>query len=166
MRKLTFGISVIGGIVLILTAAAVGAFTIDSSTQRFAVVQERLTVDRGVVVTLQGNAVAGANRTGNGATCPGREASPTDPILRNDLFLDNLQYRMRIQEARATSWPPGRIYKVEVFDGGSLITTRYFKNDDADNATIEGVRLRIDLGSPTNTPESYSTVITRVNVCP
>lgn len=166
MSKPFLIVLVLGGVGLFLATAAVGTFTVDFATQRFAVIQERWAADSDVLVTLQGNSNSNNNRSATGTVCPGEEASKNNPQLRSDLTQGNLLYEVLIQENSSTAWIAGRTYKAEVFADSSLIDSRFFKNDTVDANNVEGVRLFVDLGSPSSPPESYSTVITRVNGCP
>lgn len=165
MRSLTLAAFALGALGLVLITAAVGAFTVDSTTQRMLVRQESIKSERKVVVTLNGNGTAGSSRNGNGLSCPGREATTNNPVVRNDWVLDNLLYMTLMQEDKDNSWPVGRIYKVDVYGDGDPITTLYFKNDTAE-AAVEGVRVRVDVGATGDAPQSYSTVVTRLNACP
>ncbi|MCH8109671.1 MAG: hypothetical protein IIB15_06035, partial [Chloroflexi bacterium] len=85
--------------------------------------------------------------------------------LRNAWTAGNLQYKVLIEEVSADAWPAGRIYRADVFGDGQLISRLYFKNANA-GSTVEGVKMKVDLGSPTLLYGSFTTVITRLNACP
>ncbi len=155
----------VGGVAL-LASTSVGALNVATSTSYVTLFQEQFTPDADVRFTLQGHISQGGDRAANATVCPGREAAGNNPIARGDLFVGNLVYAGRIEEVVATSWDAGRIYRIEVFGDGSLLTTLYFQNANANSNKVEGVRFRADLGSSNPAIENYSTVVTRLNVCP
>lgn len=156
---------VLGGFIALLATTSVDALSVVSSTRSTTLIVESIQPDPNVVVTLGGVAISGSNKNGNGLTCPGREASGANPILRNNWINGNAQYRLVIEEASADSWQPGTIYKIDLFGDNSLVTSLFFKNDNATNS-IEGVKVRIDLGVPVSSFNSYTTIVTKLNGCP
>lgn len=155
----------LGGIAL-LASTSVGAFNVASTTSFVTLFQEQITLDADVRLTLQGHISQGGNRTANAVVCPGVEAAGNNPIARGDLTAGNLVYAGQIEEVVASSWDTTRIYRVEVFGNGNLLSTLYFQNSNANSNQVEGVRFRADLGSPNPNINSYNTVVTRLNVCP
>ena len=157
---------VIAVAVVLVMAATAGAFSVNTNTHSLTILDEKIQDDGATVTILDGEAQASSNRNENGLTCPGREAAGNNPVLRNDLVKDNWQYRMAIQEALPDSWPAGTIYKVEVFGDAQLLTTLYFDNSNANATAVEGVDMRVDVGSSTSKPGKYSTIISRLATCP
>ena len=130
-------------------------------------VQEKVKSDADVFIKLQGQAVQNNGRRENAERCPGREATVSNPITRNRQFKGNLAYMALLQESVPDAWPAGRIYRVNVYGDGSLISTLYFQNAKVDDAAVEGVNLRVDLGiqSLISAPKTYSTIVTRMFTC-
>lgn len=154
------------GIGMLLVSGGVDTFTVTSSTQRLALVEERFGIDTDVFFTLEGHESQSNDRPSNSEVCPGREAAGNHPIIRNTLVSGNLVYAARISEVTPTSWPLGRTYRVEVFGDGSLITTLYFTNGNENDNQQEGVSLKADLGVTTGGPRSFTTIVTRQDACP
>lgn len=157
---------VIGGVAL-LASTSVGALNVATSTSFVTLLQEQVSSDADVRLTLQGHITQGGNRAANATTCPGIEAASNNPIARADLVAGNLVYGGQIEEALATSWDATRIYRIELFGDGALLNTLYFQNSNANGSQVEGLRFRVDLGSPNPTINEYSTIVTRVvGACP
>ncbi len=155
----------LGVVAVVLATSAVETLTVGTSASPLTITREVIQADPDVSVRLQGNAVSGSTKTENGEVCPGREAKGSDPVLRNAWVAGNLQYRVLIEESSADAWPAGRIYRADAFGDGQLITRLYFRNNTAGNR-VEGVKMRVDLGSLTLLYGSFTTVITRLNACP
>ena len=155
----------LGGMAL-LASTSVGALNVTSATSYVTLFKEQITPDADVRVTLQGHITQGGNRAANATICPGVEAASNNPIARGDLFADNLVYGGQIEEVISTSWDAARIYRIEVFGDGSLLATLHFQNANANGNQVEGVRFRVDLGSPNPPFKTYNTVVTRLNGCP
>lgn len=161
----TVGIFIAVAVVLVMAATA-GAYSVSTSTQSLTILDEKIRDDGATITILNGESQVSSNRGENGITCPGREAASNNPALRNDLFKDNWQYKLTIQETLPDAWPVGTIYKAEVFGDGRLITTLYFENSNSNDSQIEGVDMSADVGSSTSKPEKYSTIISRLTACP
>ena len=157
---------VLVGIGVLLVSGGVDTFTVTGSTQRLALVEERFTLDTDVLFTLEGHESQNNDRPSNAEVCPGREASGNHPIIRNNLVAGNLVYAARITETVSTAWPLDRTYRGDVLGDGSLITTLYLTNGNASANQQEGVSMKVDLGVPSGGPTSFSTIVTRLNVCP
>lgn len=153
------------GIGMLLVSGGVDTFMVAGSTQRLAIVEERFSSDTDVLFTLEGHESQSNNRASNAEACPGRAAAGSHPIIRNNLVGGNLVYAARISEASLVAWPPDRTYRVDVFGDGSLISTLYFTNGNANNNQQEGVSMKVDLGVASGGPTSLSTVVTRLNAC-
>ena len=155
------------GIAALLSTTSVGALAINNSTHRITVVEERVRTDRNVLPTLLGQATQNSNSSENAESCPGRSASRNDRMIRNDLKAGNLIYRTRIEELQPDDWPTGRIYMVDVYGDGIRISRLFFNNKNADDTVVEGVRAYVDLGieDQNDGPETYSTIVTRLNEC-
>ena len=165
MSRFILAAVLFGVVATVLATSAVETLTVGTSASPLTITREVIQTDPDVSVLLQGNAVSGSNKTGNGGVCPGLEAKSSDPIVRNDWTAGNLQYGVLIEESSADAWPAGRIYRADVFGDGQLITRLFFKNATAGNG-VEGVKMRVDLGSPAPLYSSFTTVITRLNACP
>ena len=158
--------SVLFGVVaVVLATSAVETLTVGTTASPLTITREVIQADSDVSVLLLGNSFSGSNKTGNGGVCPGLEAKGSNPVVRNAWTAGNLQYKVLIEEVSADAWPAGRIYRADVFGDGQLISRLYFKNANA-GSTVEGVKMKVDLGSPTLLYGSFTTVITRLNACP
>ena len=155
----------VGGFIALLATTSVDALSVVSSTRPTTLVVESIQPDPDVVVTLGGVVTSGSNKSENGLTCPGREASGANPILRNNWISGNAQYRLIIEEASVDAWPVGTVYKVDLFGNNSLVATLFFRNDNA-TSNVEGVKVRIDLGAPVSPFNTYTTIVTKLNGCP
>lgn len=158
---------VLVGLIALLSTTSLDALTINNGTQRIAVVQERVRTDRDVQLTLMGQAIQNGDRSANVESCPGRPASSSGRVIRNDLVKDNLIYRVRLEEVSINDWPSDRIYRVDVYGDGNRISSLFFDNRNADDTVLEAVRVYVDLGiqDPRDGPETYSTIVTRLNEC-
>lgn len=154
-----------GVVAVVLATSAVETLAVNTTASPLVITKEVIQADPDVSVLLQGNAASASAKTENGEVCPGREAKSSDPIVRNAWIAGNLQYRVLIEESSADAWPAGRIYRADTFGDGQLIARLYFRNNTADN-NVEGVKMRVDLGSPSLLYGSFTTVITRLNACP
>lgn len=166
MRAFLLTALALGGVGLLLATTSVGALTVDTSTQRLAVVEERLSVDPDVVITPQGVSTQNNDRNANADVCPGREASTNNANARGDLISGNLVYKAFVEESSVAAWPAGRIYRADVYGDGTLFSTLYFENGNANDSAVEGVKLIVDMGVTSGGPESYSTIVTRLDACP
>ena len=164
MSRFILAAVLFGVVAVALATSAVETLTVNTVASPMAITREVIQADPDVSVLLQGNAVSGSTKTGNGNVCPGLEAKGSDPVLRNAWTAGNLQYRALIEESSADAWPAGRIYRADVFGNGQLISRLYFRNNTAGNG-VEGVKMRVDLGSPSLLYSSFTTVITRLNAC-
>ena len=155
------------GVIIIGLLSTVGTVAVGQTTRSLQIAQEMVQSDGDTVTTLMGNQRAGSNKTANGETCPGIDAQTGDPELRNAWTKKNWLYKVRVEEVADDSWPVGRIYKVEVYGDGNLLTTSplYFQNSTV-QSSVEGVRLFVDVGSDTQIPDTFTSVITMVTSCP
>ena len=166
MRRFSLVFTVVlGSLTAVVAMSAVGTLMVDTSSIPLTISSETVQTDPDVVVTLQGNSTSGNDKSENALTCPGIEASGNKPVVRNDWVRGDKQYALLVEEASADAWPAGTIYRAEVFGDSSPIATLYFWNEVAKRA-LEGVEVRVDLGSPTLTYGSYTTVVTRLTECP
>ena len=148
MRRFSLVFTVVlGSLTAVVATSAVGTLMVDTSSVPLTISSETVQADPDVVVTLQGNSASGND---NALNYPGIEASGNNPVVRNDWVRGNKQYAVLVEEASADAWPARTIYRAEVFGESSPIATLYFWNEDAKRA-LEGVEVRVDLGSPTLT---------------
>lgn len=165
MRKLPWFLLITTALLLLVMAATVGTLTVSSAIRTLMATRETMVTDTSTEVRQTGIDNGLGNRTQTGATCPGIEADNGFPQLQNTLIAGNWVRTEIIQEVIGSSWPAGRIYKVEMFADGVLKTTRYFQNATAAGA-IEGVEFRVDLGmTGTTLPNSYTTLVTLLSSC-
>ena len=158
---------VVLGVIIIGLPSTVGTVAVGQTTRSLQIAQEMVQSDTDTVTTLMGNQRAGADKSANGESCPGKEAKTTDPQLRNAWTDKNWLYKVRIEETSDDAWPAGRIYRAEVYGDGNLLTTSplYFQNATA-QSSVKGVRLFVDVGSDTEIPDNFTSVITMLTSCP
>jgi|TARA_Y100000294_G_scaffold174915_1_gene193907 hypothetical protein len=158
---------IVSAVIIIGLLSTVGTVAVGQTTRSLQVAQEMMQSDDDTVTTLMGNKRAGSNKSANGETCPGIDAQTGDPELRNDWTKKNWLYKVRVEETSDDAWPAGRIYKVEVYGDGNLLTTSplYFQNSTA-QSSVEGVRLFVDVGSKTEIPDTFTSIITMLTSCP
>jgi len=163
MSRKVLGVFV-GVLVAMLLAAvtAASAFTVNSLVRYLVMQQETLQLDPDVVVVPTGVEKASGNQTANGTAAPGVEATNTLPQINNPITKGNWVYTFQVKEAAADSWPAGRRYRVLVYADSNLLTTLYLQNGTAANNQIEGVTVKVDLGSSTTIPDSIAVHVERV----
>ena len=165
MSRFILAAVLFGVVAVVLATSAVETLTVGTTASPLTITREVIQADSDVSVLLLGNSFSGSNKTGNGVVCPGLEAKASFPVVRNDWTTGNLQYKVQIQESSADAWPAGRIYRAEVFGDGQLVSRLYFRNTTS-GTKVEGVKMKVDLGSPAPLYSSFTTVITRLNACP
>ena len=91
----------------------------------------------------------------------------TYAAVNNALTADNYFYSFDLHETVANDWLAGEKFKIQVFGYNSsgststLLATLYTKQDTAVDATIEGVRVTVDLGSSTSINDNFDIIVER-----
>ena len=145
-------------VVSTVTSSSLGSSSIKLFTETF-------TDDTSVTVIGKAITKASANAAANGTAPPGVEAAVGNPKANNALARRNFVYAFDLRETAVDSWQFGDAFQVDVYmdDGVSttLLATVYVKQDTVDDASIEGVAIEVDTGSPQVWGDAFSAVITR-----
>ena len=148
------------GIVLITSTAAVATLTVNTTTTTLTLTAEDWTADSATTVANTWLGKASATAAASGTSAPGTEAAAGLPTVNTALTADNWLYQFDVKEASAAGWSSTAQYKIEVFTDGTLAATVYLQNATADNASVEGVTVKVDLGSG-NLPNGTDVKVTR-----
>lgn len=144
-----------------LTATNFGPTSIRLTTETFS--DEPDVVVSPLQIRKATNPLAGA---AIGDSAPGIEATGALALVQNTIVKKEFIYEFEVKEFAANSWQSGENFKIEVYmddgTGVSLLATLYMKQQDLiDDATVEGVLVRVSSGSTDILGDVWSIVITR-----
>lgn len=162
MRKL-FATALVG---VLIAASVAWALSVTTSTRSVQLTEETLSSDADSTITLQGIEKAVAAATAAGDTSPGVEATTANPDVNNAITEGNWVYKFKVAENAVASWPAARQYKVLVYTKTGtdwiLKTTQFFQNGTSDATGVEGVIVKVDVGSSSTVPDGFSIQLEKV----
>lgn len=162
IRSLAFPVLAILAGLLIASMAVVATLAVDNLGPKvIRPGSEAFSLDADVTVVNTAISKASATTAVSGDSPIGTEATIGLATINEALTVDDWTYQLEVKEVAAGSWGSSRRYKVEVYAGGVAQTPLYFHNTAADGANVEGVTVKVDLGSG-NLPDTMSVVVTKV----
>ncbi|MEK7281324.1 MAG: hypothetical protein AAB037_03095 [Chloroflexota bacterium] len=162
IRSLPFFVLAILAGVLIASMAVVATLAVDNlGTKVIRPGSEEFSLDADSTIVNTAISKAAATTAASGDTTPGSDATIGLVQINEALTADNWTYKFEVIESGVNTWGATRTYKVEVYADGVAQTTLYFNNATINAATVEGVTVKVDLGSG-NLPDTMSVVVTKV----
>lgn len=164
--RIVQGLIVFGVITVLLQGImVVDATTFATDSNASSRAREAFADDAGVVVTSKGIGKIGSTGAAVGDTSPGMEATSSLPQINNVLIGNHYAYVIEVKESAGDSWRVGEGFKIEVYGGGgdstALLATLYIQQAVADHAAVDGVTVRVDVGSSSWIPDFFDVVVTR-----
>jgi hypothetical protein len=114
-------------------------------------------VSKGFQLSLTSSAAAGAS---SGAAV---EATLLNPNVQTAMTASNWYYSFTVTEASASAWNASTTYTVTVYGDGALLATLHFKNATADAINVEGVNVKVDVGSATVIPDGIDVQVEKTS---
>jgi hypothetical protein len=147
MRSLIIAIALV--LLPLFTIIGVGAtdFTVNSTRQ--SIIGEIIEDDNTFNVVETRLQVAGSNApaTTNDVNNP-IDITPADPLVNaNNINRGDFVYLIRLKEKNPDSAPLNSKWKVTLLLNDNEVATVYIGNTPADNSSVEGVRIRFNIGS-------------------
>jgi hypothetical protein len=139
---------------LLLVAGTAFALTATTDVLNLSLFHQTVQADNSANVVSQGFQLSLVNGSATGQTSGAAvEASLLNPSLNTALTSGDWYYSFTVKETGATAWNSSTTYTVTVYGDGVLLGTLYFKNATADAINIEGVTVKVDVGSSTVVPD-------------
>jgi hypothetical protein len=153
----------------IVAYANIGATDLGGGDENIDLSVNTFVGDAEVTVANSDISIVPANGLAAGDTPPGVEANvATFPLVNNTLSADNYSYSFEMKETSNGDWQAGESFRIRVFGYDSagptstLLATLYVQQDtDNAAATVEGVRVTVDLGTSTSIYDHFDIIVDR-----
>lgn len=160
IRNLPLFVLIIFGFIIVASASGVATLTISTTTTQVDLSAENFVLDPDTNVANTSISMSGLVVAANGDN----QGSPVDAdtgLVTVNTALDqgDFVYQFTVQEVANASWDSARRYRIETFADGLSLGTLYIDNSTDNAASIEGVTVRMSLGS--GVPDSMTVKVDR-----
>ena len=160
IRNLPIFVLIIFGFIIVASTSGVATLTISTTTTQVDLSAENFVLDPDTDVADTSISMSGVVVAANGDN----QGSPVDPdtglvIVNTALSAGDFVYQFTLQEIAIASWNSARRYRIETFADGLSLGILYIANSTDNAASIEGVTVRMGLGS--GVPNSMTVKVDR-----
>ena len=166
LRSLPFFVLAFVGFIFIASAAGAAALTVNISTTAASLASESFITDLATVVenTNLGKASATIGATGQTqGTAVDADTDVANTVVNGALTAQNFTYEFEVKESGVNTWGSAREYRIEVFTDGLLTNTLFINNSTPDVNNVEGVTVRIDLGTGPTLPDNMTVKVQKIS---
>ena len=122
--------------------------------------------DVDLVVTARGVSKIGSTATASRGAGAGVEATSALPAVNTPLNRGNYAYQFDVKESSPAGLRAGERFRIEVYaDYGSstpLLAAIYMQQVTADDTSLEGLTITVDVGSSVSIPDRFDIIVTRL----
>ena len=166
LRALPIFVMVFMAFIVIISVAGVATLSVATTTTATSLTAESFVADSATTVENSGISKASAATSATGQTRGAAVDAGTNiagTAVNGTLIKDNFTYQLEVKESGANTWGSAREYRIEVFGDGALIATLYINNSSADANNVEGVTVKVDLGSGPTLPDAMTVTVLKIS---